>query len=222
MIMMTKSKNNQGKKLKFLTLVPLSAVLLLAVALLNGIFPQQVKAGNPEASVIAPVNIAASSANALPGDTIMKKVIIIKSTCEKKGDKDCDKKHIEFQGKKITTSVDKDSTINIVEVGDNGCVKNIDPDDIETITIKGNDTIIVKCKEIKKGKKEKIIIKTTDSSNDENLLILLDGKRINKEEMDKIDPETIATIDVTKGNEELKKLGYTDDYDGVIKIVTKK
>ena len=47
MIMMTKSKNNRGKKLKILTLVPLSAMLILAVALINGIFPQQVKAEKP-------------------------------------------------------------------------------------------------------------------------------------------------------------------------------
>jgi beta-lactamase regulating signal transducer with metallopeptidase domain len=236
MIMMTKSKNNQGKKLKILTLVPLSAVLLLAVALLNGMFPQQAKAEKPDIAFNTPLNIAAAPSFTAPGDTIKKQVIIIKSTCETKGDrksekkceKKCEKKQIEFTGKTITTSFGGDSLVNVIEVGDNGNVKNLDPEEIETITVKGNDTIIIKCKNIKKckeagkGETKKCVIKTEGKNTDDHLLILLDGKEISKEEMDKIDPNTIATIDVTKGGEEIKKMGYNDNYDGVIKIVTKK
>jgi len=226
MIMMTKSKNNQGKKLKILTLVPLSAVLLLAVALLNGLFPQQAKASKPEASVMMPLNNAFPKAIAVPEDTVKKKVIIIKSTCEKKGEKKCEKKceekQVEFSGKTIQTSFEGDSVIKIIEVNDNNCVKGLDPDEIETVTIKGNDTIVVRYKEVRKGETKKLFIKTKEKNIPDNMLILLDGEKISKEEMDKIDPKTIATINISKGSELVRKQGYSGNYDGIIEIVTKK
>jgi beta-lactamase regulating signal transducer with metallopeptidase domain len=48
MIMMTKSKNNQPNKKRVLALLPLSVILLLTTAFLNGLFPEETK-GSPAA-----------------------------------------------------------------------------------------------------------------------------------------------------------------------------
>jgi len=227
MIMMTKSKNNQGKKLKILTLVPLSALLLLAVALLNGLFPQQAKAAKSETSALMPLNITSSQTLTLPEDTLKKKVIIIKSSGENKEGKKCDKKCerkswvIKDANVEINNSGDT-LTYVIVADGENH-KKVVKCEETETFTVMDNDsTVVVESVEAKKCKSGKFIIKTTDKSIDENTLILLDGKEISKEEMDKIDPELISNIVIKKGKEQMKKEGYSDKYDGIIKITTKK
>lgn len=58
---------------------------------------------------------------------------------------------------------------------------------------------------------------------DDNILILVDGKQESREYMDKIDPETIKSINVIKGKDELKAFGKkAEGKTGVIEITTKK
>jgi hypothetical protein len=58
------------------------------------------------------------------------------------------------------------------------------------------------------------------SLNDKNVLILVDGKRVLSDVLQKVDPNTIELIEVIKGAD-VKK--YTaGDYQGVIKISLKK
>jgi beta-lactamase regulating signal transducer with metallopeptidase domain len=230
MIMMTKSKNNQGKKLKILTLVPLSAVLLLAVALLNGVFPQQAKAEKPKAVVNITATHEAPPVTAVPTDTVKKKVVIIKSSCDNKGNKEgekkcekkCEKKIFIVKSAKGEVNSKGDSITYVIKLNDNN-TKEINSDEIETVTVTDSDTtIVLKCKDMKKGHSQKIIIMTDEESIPDNTLILLDGKEVTQEEFKKIDPETIEKIDIVKGAEQVKILGYSDKYDGIITITTKK
>lgn len=150
-------------------------------------------------------------------------IIVVKTKVDKKNEKgdNCneEKKVVVLTGDNITTSFDGDSVMHVIEVKDKGSLEGLDSENIETVTVQGNDTVIVKCKEVKKSGKNKIIIRNNDKSKSDKLLILLDGKKISKEEMDKIDPATIATVNVMKGDS-AKKQGYKGKYDGVIEITT--
>jgi hypothetical protein len=77
------------------------------------------------------------------------------------------------------------------------------------------------------GRKGVVLIFTTaskqvggDNSNG-NVLVLLEGNKISVEDMKKIDPMDIESIDIMKTKSEIQK--YTSDaYDGVIVIKLKK
>ncbi len=73
--------------------------------------------------------------------------------------------------------------------------------------------------DVKESKKEKIIV-ISDSEN-ENPLIILNGKEISKEEMEDLDPDSIKMIDVLKGDKATEKHGDKGK-NGVIIITTKK
>jgi len=77
------------------------------------------------------------------------------------------------------------------------------------------------------GKKGVVLISTTalkqvrgNNSND-NILVLLEGNKISYEDMKKIDPMDIESVDIVKSKSEILK--YTSNaYDGVIVIKLKK
>ena len=66
--------------------------------------------------------------------------------------------------------------------------------------------------------KSKIFIASSDN---ENPLIILDGKEITKKELDKLDSDTIEKVEVLKGDKAIEKHGEKAK-DGVIIITTKK
>ncbi len=66
-----------------------------------------------------------------------------------------------------------------------------------------------------------IYVNTKASFSDSNVLFLVDGKEIPKEDLEKINPNDIHTVTVIKDKEEQKK--YTNkEYDGIVIIVMKK
>jgi hypothetical protein len=70
------------------------------------------------------------------------------------------------------------------------------------------------------GGPEKTISITPKTSDKEHPLYLLDGVQITHEKMSSIDPETIATIDVLKGDGAIKEYGEAGK-NGVVKIQSK-
>ncbi|MCM4164654.1 MULTISPECIES: M56 family metallopeptidase [unclassified Arenibacter] len=60
-----------------------------------------------------------------------------------------------------------------------------------------------------------------DIGDQDDSLILMDGKEISKNEMDKIDPETIKSVEIWKGPKSIEKYGDKGK-DGVIEITMKK
>lgn len=124
-----------------------------------------------------------------------KNVYVIKSTSVKNSD-DSDEVVFVKKAKKDTVWIKRD-------------VKNIvwtdaDGKDVEIITVeKGNNNF-------------KIF-----SSGDENPLIILDGKEINKKELEALSPESIESVNVLKGKKAITKYGKKAK-DGVIEITSKK
>ena len=55
-----------------------------------------------------------------------------------------------------------------------------------------------------------------------NILILLDGKRIERPAIDNIAPERIERVEIVKGINELAALGYGEDFSGAMLISTRK
>ena len=59
--------------------------------------------------------------------------------------------------------------------------------------------------------------------NNENIVYMLNGKKIDESQMTDIDPKEIDSINVVKSKEDLKAAGYNPNFvDGLIKITSKK
>lgn len=59
--------------------------------------------------------------------------------------------------------------------------------------------------------------------NDENIVFILDGKKIDESQMTDIDPKEIDSINVVKSKEDLEAEGYNSNFvEGIIKITSKK
>lgn len=99
---------------------------------------------------------------------------------------------------------------------------NISKNDIKSIEILKSKTATNIYGE--SGKKGVMIITTTNENKmtdlmkpEENVLVLLEGNKISIEDMKKIDPKDIKSIEIIKSKNEIIK--YTaDDYQGVILI----
>ncbi len=72
-----------------------------------------------------------------------------------------------------------------------------------------------------KKRKDGVSLKIREIAGDPDPLYFLDGKEITKEQMEAIDPETIASVSVLKNGEAIKKYGKKGK-NGVIEITSKK
>lgn len=198
MIMMKKSSNQVQSRFRILTLLPVSMFLFIVVAVLNGLFI---------------VDVNASDVN------------------QKQKHKAKKNRSEEIT---VVGYATKPDTINyIVDGVSMNSIDGIPADSIESVNVLKTDrTIIVRTKSfdrkhvpesqntVKTGApKMDFNIRQTSTISD-NVLYILDGKTISKDEIHNIDPSGIKSIDVIKGKERIKK--YTDKgYDGVILITTK-
>ncbi len=229
LIMMTQSKTYQTTRLKILTLIPLSVSLLMAMAILNGMFPESLLAATAKPTQTGVSASGQLSINA-PGDTIKKEKVVkivkidnqqdtvitetytIKVSGDtanknvliyrniKEGD-DTSKVVFLIDGEEIKrTGEDNPASLEWVEVSKDGDKR------IESITVE-------KHVEIRKEDGDEL---------PDNTLIIIDGvKQTDKEAFSKLDPDQIERVDVIKDKDQMKK--YTDKtYDGVIVIQTRK
>jgi hypothetical protein len=84
MIMMTKSNSNNRSKFKVLSLIPFFAILLLSVGMINGFFPQEVKAGNHVTKTLTIYQAETSRWQILQQDTAKTEIIRKKVTVKEK------------------------------------------------------------------------------------------------------------------------------------------
>jgi hypothetical protein len=131
--------------------------------------------------------------------------------------------------------VETDSNVTVAHAkgGSNHILKNkthavSNDDDDDIIIVKshskspksGANSKAYKIRTIAKDDKQsKIVISTDDDNNDP--LIFIDGKKTKKGIMDNIEPDTIESVNVLKGESAIKKYGEKAK-DGVIEITTKK
>lgn len=102
---------------------------------------------------------------------------------------------------------------------------NLKPDDIKSINVLKGESATKKYGD--KGKNGVVIISSDEIAINikgeslETPIFMLDGKEISKEEMEKINPDAIESIDVLKGENATKKYGEKGA-NGVIEIKLKK
>jgi hypothetical protein len=268
--MITKTKIQKKTIIKLLALLPVSSLLLILMALFNGILSEDAQASeNATFSVVSKSNNVAIQAVSLPPDTIIKKTIIKKISKNNPNDTIVEEKTEIITGKDALNESDitwhtGDAKGNVIIVHDEDeddetiehrrsgerrevivhsesnddrrsgekrenrySVHVVDGDEfIEEIHEDGDSVkhikIITKrsgdAREIDKDKKV-VIRHSGDRSNE--ILYIVDGvKHTDKEFINTIDPESIESMNVVKGENAGE---YTDgDYEGIIIVTTKK
>lgn len=116
-----------------------------------------------------------------------------------------------FVVKKITTK-NKDQSSSVFIVADKDDI-NLESDNKEINWISADEKTII----IDNSDDQKLNLKHTIS---ESPLILINGKKATKEEMDKLDPDMIKEVTVLKSEQATEKYGE-EAKDGVIKITLK-
>ncbi len=228
LIMITKSKIYQRKRPKLLTLIPLSASMLILVACLNGLFSENTKAITPSLTSGLMIAGGFETSNAfLPGDTIKKKTIVKVID----GNNPTDTVITETYTITVTgDSAKKDVLVWRTAPGDKGdtgkVVYFIDEEKIDELKSENHDSVTT-VKVIKKGDHNEVItvektvkIKRTGDQDLDNTLFIIDGVKQTQNPLIEIDPDQIESINVINDKSEMNK--YTDkEYDGILIIKTK-
>ncbi len=137
---------------------------------------------------------------------------------------------------KFNTKNDK-ATMYIVDGKeiDSFTLGNIKPDDIESMKVfKGNDAVekygtrakngvvvITTKKSVKSKKTTSFALNSNNVSHKPDPIYFVDGKETNKSNLDKINPNTIESMSVFKGEDAINKYGAKGK-NGVVEIITKK
>lgn len=203
MIMMTKSKFNHGTKLGVLAIVPVSVVVLIFTAGINGLFANNTKAES--ATVITKLQKTEINTAA---DTVGAKKVIVKKgqnattyTVKVESDEDGKSEMIWVSSDDTADSAYSKSTVHVFNVTD--------------------DKLIVIHKSTDNPQKDTVIVMDKNGKVPSDVIYIVDGvEQPDKSAVDKIDAKTIRTMEIYKGDQ-VKKY-TTKDCDGVILISTKK
>lgn len=215
MIMMTKSRSNSRNKSRILTLIPLSMLLLLVVSVLNGLFPQKAEARATEPGQLNFSSGFPAPVQKIQNDTVKKKNVKVKVV--KKEEKRIDSEKIEV----IVEPGLRDSVVYIVDGNRRSDIGKINPDSIESVTvIKKNNEVIINMIHPEEESHEKIVVKNDRLSFPDNVIVVIDGKTVTKEEVKNLNPDNIESIEVLK-DDSVKKADHDVKCDGIIKIVTR-
>lgn len=175
MIMMTKSKNTCQGRSGILRLLPVSAIMLIAVAVLNGVF----------------IPGAAAS-----GASQEKK--------QNNKDKNKEMTGTGYASQSRSSKQGKDTINYIVDGVSMENIDNLSPDSIESVNVLKDDrTIIIRSKSF--ARKQVPDSQIRFSTGSERVLYLKDGNPISEEELRNIDPSDIARLDVIKRKESIQE-----------------
>lgn len=227
--MMTQSKMYQTTRLKVLTLIPLSVSLLMAMAILNGLFPGNLLAGTAKPARTGITSSGQLSINA-PADTIKKEKVIKIVKMDNQQDTVITETYtIKVTGDTTNKDVliyrnmkDGDDTSRVVYVINDKEIRSTgggSPDSLVWVEVSKNGDKVIQTVTVEKHVE---IRKDSGDELPDNTLIIIDGvKQTDKEAFSKLDPDQIERVDVIKDKDQMKK--YTDKtYDGVIVIQTRK
>jgi len=219
MIMITKSKHNRRTKLKILNLVPVSAILIIAIAIVNGLFASPIEASpkfHKEISNTNPVHDGYISDAEQYQDTIKK--IKIQTKKKELNEKKSQEIKVIGYGKKPQDSSKVIYVVNGVQSYD---IKEINPDSIASVNVLKDDNIIVIHTKAFQPKSQQIEVKNSQHGLSKTI-IFVDGKEMpDNTKLNELDKNSIESINVLKSKESIKL--FTDkECDGVILITTKK
>lgn len=248
--MMTNRKFTRRSRLKILALLPLSAMLFIMMAMVNGFFPERLRAGTFEKTselIMAPGSKLLPLLNPdSPGDTIKKKTVVKIIKKENPGDT------LVTETIEVIVSGDTAKTVKVIghdgkaRIEHEGDLIFISEDeDVEHLIGTNHDSVKV-VKLIKVGEdsdvrhdekydvkhdndKDVVIIRkshgATWTASDEELsktLVIIDGvKHTEKNALAGVNPDDITEMSVIKDKNSIRK--YTDkDVEALIVITTRK
>jgi hypothetical protein len=240
-MMMIQNKMYRKSRFKFMALLPLSALLLIAVSCLNGIFSETLRAGGTGTGSrlkYEPVLLTPNSKlGTYAGDTVRKTIVRIVQEDSRKdtvvintekyeipdGDSIRYIKVIRYTSRRDDADINTGTDVNFdVRIDENELDSIINGNDI-----RGGKTeeIVIVRKRPDTGSPEElkqVTVRVTDESIPSNTLVIVDGvQHTGKDALEGIDPDQIVSVEVNKDKKAIKK--YTDkNYDGVIVVVTKK
>lgn len=223
-IMMTKTKNQVSRRVRILNFISLPAILIVAMALINGFFPADAKAQKQEVKKESKQD--------------QKEVTVVgygkpSSVKDQKGksDKKDDLKEVTVVGYSNQEQKEKGSAADTVNYILDGVrvtsISDINPDSIASVNVLKQDRIIIIRTKSYDRKLRKLspnnesITITSKNPMPENLMYIIDGKTVSEAELKKMNPENVESVSVLKGREEVKRYS-NEDHDGVIIITTKK
>lgn len=237
MIMMTSKKITKETKSRLLTMIPVSASLVLALSIFNGLF-----AGNSQSEKSDPGALLSSLENTVFEDLIRndakdttKKSFSVEAVSSEKP-ADTIKMQVEITRIKSDASSSNEGEVHKVIVTEESQkpVKNMNDVVVVGYAQDSSKTKVQKAQMDSSGKK--IAIRYVVQGNEENQagikkikvkpgrksLIIVDGiEHPEDDAIANLDPKKIERVEVFTGEEAIKK--YTNkDYDGVILITTKK
>jgi hypothetical protein len=201
MIMMTKSKNNQPNKKRVLALLPLSVILLLTTAFLNGLFPEETK-GSPAAIA----NFGQSGFEKVSGtskdqDSVKNNADKVKVTKNEKKKDRKDKALVFKVDKTVDLKDDMDMDVKVDETVDLKEDIDLDIKVDESLDLKEDIDLDIKVDEV------------LDLKEDIDLDVKID---------EAVDPqEKVAVVKIRKsGQDDIKVIGYGgSNVDTVIYVV---
>ena len=226
MMMITENNMYRKTRYKIMALIPLSAVLLLVIACVNGLFTETLQAGVPSEG--SQFEIAYGGMQPLHSAQTGETVDTIKKTIVRVVHETPENDDMVSETVYIRTANDSTTEVRIKKHADVDAATeittgvNINDDVIEHIeaTIEHDSAGL-------KVVKETVVIRHTGENKKSgeadlsNTLVIVDGiEQPNSNDLSGIDPDTIERVDVIKDKKEMKKYSVKD-YDGVIVITTK-
>lgn len=219
MIMMTNFKQKKEGIGRLPVILPLTLLMFMAVSVLNGFFPPEIKASDPDGFTILKSEPITVEEPLVQKDTSDRAKIRIRQTPEAS-------KMNSVMVVRYGKSKDS-SSVSPVYVVDGVYKKNIDdlnPEEISSMDVHKEDNLVIvrtKSYVVRKATPEAEVVIRSNGSVTENTLFVIDGEKTDKATFQSLDPSNIESITVLKDKESMRI--YTDeDYDGVIIIKTKK
>ena len=218
MIMMTNFKQRKEGLGRLPVILPLTLLMFMAVSVLNGFFPPEIIASDPDGFTILKSEPIVVYEPLVQKDTTDKAKIRIRRTPEASK---MDDVMVVGYGKSNDSS-----NVSPVIVVDGVYVKNtndLDPEEISSVNVNKEDNIVIIRTKSYAGRKAApdagVVIRSRGSVT-ENTLYIIDEKKTDKTTFQSLDPSDIESISVLKG--ESMRIYTDEDYDGVIIIKTKR
>jgi len=172
------------------------------IYMVDGVIKKDISSLNPEE--IASINVLkGESATAKYGEKGMNGVIVVNT---KNGS----------TGSVIMNTLGKDDPLYVVDGQVKTDISYLNPEDIDQISVLKDESATILYGD--KGKNGVIVVTTKKFKAEP--LIYLDGEEINKDQMNELNPEDFASINVLKDESAVQKFG-DDAKNGVIAIQTK-
>lgn len=223
-IMMTKTKNQGRRRVRILNFISLPAILIVAMASINGFFPADAKAQKLE--------VKKESKQDQKEVTVVGYGTSSRQDQKGKSDKKDDLKQVTVVGYSTQKQKEKGlaaDTVNYILDGVRvNSISDINPDSIASVNVLKQDRLIII--RTKSYERKLNMLNVNNGNNNviidgkslpDNVIYIVDDKKVSKAEVNKLSPEEIESLSVLKGKDEVKKYS-NDDYDGVIIITTKK